>query len=90
MEICFLSGRRSLALGDQILAAKCNVSHRLRFLGMRKDVPALMAAADGYMMSSAWEGLPMVLLEAAGSGLPIVATNVGGNCEIVRDGISGF
>jgi glycosyltransferase involved in cell wall biosynthesis len=62
---------------------------RVRFLGARTDVPDLMRAADGYAMSSAWEGLPMVLLEAAASGLPIVATDVGGNAEIVRDGASG-
>jgi glycosyltransferase involved in cell wall biosynthesis len=72
------------------LAMGANVLDRFRFLGMRKDVPALMAAADGYVMPSAWEGLPMVLLEAAGSGLPIVATNVGGNSEIVRDDVSGY
>lgn len=62
----------------------------MRFLGLRKDVPELMNAADAYVMSSAWEGMPMVLLEAHASGLPIVATDVGANREVVREGVSGF
>jgi len=53
-------------------------------------VPELMSAADGYVMSSAWEGMPIVLLEAAAAGLPIVATSVAGNREVVLDGESGF
>ena len=61
-----------------------------RFLGERSDVPALMSAADAYVMSSLWEGLPMVLLEAAAAELPIVATRVGGNGEIVTPGSNGF
>jgi glycosyltransferase involved in cell wall biosynthesis len=49
-----------------------------------------MSAADGYLMSSAWDGMPMVLLEAAAAGLPIVTTRVGGNHELVLEGQTGF
>jgi glycosyltransferase involved in cell wall biosynthesis len=62
----------------------------VRFLGARWDVPALMVAADAYVLSSAWEGLPLVLLEASASCLPTVCTDVGGNREIVRDGETGY
>lgn len=89
-NVFLIAGDGPLRSDIEKLASKLNVSDRFRFLGIRKDVPALMAAADGYVMSSAWEGLPMVLLEAASAGLPIVATNVGGNGEVVRDEISGY
>jgi len=67
----------------------CLPAERVRFLGVRHDLPALMQAADAFVMSSAWEGLPMVLLEASASRLPVVATAVGGNPEAVLDGRSG-
>ena len=66
------------------------IESRVRFLGVRRDVPELMSAADGYLLSSAWEGMPVVLLEAAAVGLPIVATRVGGVAEVVEDGTTGF
>lgn len=62
----------------------------VQWLGARTDVADLMAGADGYAMSSRTEGLPLVLLEAAAAGLPIVATDVGGNAEIVLDGHTGL
>lgn len=63
--------------------------HQVTMLGTRTDIPELMRAADAYVMSSAWEGLPIVLLEACASGLPIVATDVGGNDQLVQPGTTG-
>jgi glycosyltransferase involved in cell wall biosynthesis len=65
------------------------LSDSVRFLGLRDDVDALMRAADVYANSSRYEGLPIVLLEAAASALPIVATEVGGTPEIVLEGKTG-
>ncbi|MGL4239264.1 glycosyltransferase [Tabrizicola sp.] len=48
-----------------------------RFLGTQADVPMFLAAADVFLMSSAWEGLPLGLLEGMAAGLPVVATAVG-------------
>ena len=59
-------------------------------LGLRSDVRALMQAADGFVMSSAWEGLPMVLLEAAASSLPIVTTDVGGSRDVIVERQTGY
>ncbi|MCX6083945.1 MAG: glycosyltransferase [Caldiserica bacterium] len=62
----------------------------VRFLGAREDIPDLMEAVDALVLPSRWEGLPMVLLEAGAAGLPVIATNVGGVAEIVRNGTTGF
>lgn len=72
------------------LSSSLGLSERIRFLGRRTDVPQLMQGADGYLMSSAWEGLPLVLLEAAAAALPIVATRVGGNDVVVNDEATGL
>jgi len=85
-----LVGRGSLQSETERLAQSLDLGSGVRFLGVRDDVVQVMSAADGYVMSSAWEGMPMVLLEAAAAGLPIVTTRVGGNHEVVRDGESGF
>jgi glycosyltransferase involved in cell wall biosynthesis len=89
-SLLVIVGQGSLQAEAETLAGELGEREAVRFLGARDDVPAVMSAADGYVMSSAWEGMPMVLLEAAAAGLPIVATAVGGNGEVVRDGESGF
>ncbi len=72
------------------LARSLGVAERVRFLGIRQDVPGLLNAADAYVMSSAWEGMPMVLLEAQAVGLPAAATDVGGNREVIANGVTGY
>jgi glycosyltransferase involved in cell wall biosynthesis len=88
--VLLLVGRGSLQAETAALVSELGLDDRVRFLGVRDDVPVVMRAADGYVMSSAWEGMPMVLLEAGAAGLPIVATKVGGNHEVVLEGQSGF
>ena len=72
------------------LATELGIDARVRFLGVVDDVSALMEAADGFVLGSRWEGFPMVLLEAQASGLPVVATRVGGIPELVADGRTGL
>jgi glycosyltransferase involved in cell wall biosynthesis len=88
--VLLIAGDGPLRPAAQELARELGLERRVTFLGIRRDVPQLMNAADAYVMSSAWEGMPMVLLEASASGLPIVATDVGGNPEVVVEGESGF
>jgi sugar transferase (PEP-CTERM/EpsH1 system associated) len=60
------------------------------FLGERSDVPRLLQVFDVFVLSSTMEGLSLTLLEAMAAGLPIVATDVGGNSEVVLDGDTGI
>ena len=66
------------------------VAGSVRFLGDRGDVPRLLQGMDLFALSSLSEGYSIALLEACAAGLPIVATAVGGNAEIVRNGLNGM
>jgi glycosyltransferase involved in cell wall biosynthesis len=72
------------------LASQLGLGGRIHFLGLRRDVPDLLSAADAFVLSSAWEGLPNVVMEAMASGLPVVVTDVGGVRELVQDDVSGY
>jgi glycosyltransferase involved in cell wall biosynthesis len=58
---------------------------KVRRLGLRRDIPALLDAADGFVLASAWEGMPLALGEAMAMEKPVVATDVGGVRELVGD-----
>ena len=70
-------------------AASLGIDDKVHFLGARDDVPAIMAALDVFTLTSRSEGLSNTILEAMASSLPVVATDVGGNVELVVDGLTG-
>ena len=72
------------------LAQARGVDGVVQFLGKRGDALDLMRAADAFVLSSAWEGLPNAVMEAMASGLPVVATDVGGVRELIEPGRSGW
>ncbi len=66
------------------------LKERVRFLGLRKDIPHVLSSVDAFVLSSAWEGLPNVVMEALAAAKPVVATDVGGVRELVEENKSGF
>ncbi len=67
------------------LSAQLDLGDSVVWLGLRRDLPALVDAADGFVSSSAWEGTPLSVGEAMAMEKPIVATDVGGVRELVGD-----
>lgn len=68
-----------------VVAMPGGIGERVRWLGLRRDVPALLDAADAFVLASAWEGMPLALGEAMAMAKPVVATDVGGVRELVGD-----
>ena len=86
---------RLLVVGDGPLREKCDAlaasaPDRVRVLGTRNDVPAVLAAADALVISSHTEGIAGAAIEAGLSGVPVVTTDVGGMAELVLDGVTGL
>ena len=69
--------------------ARRNLTGRVTVLGFRTDVADLVSAADCFLLCSQTEGLSISTLEAMRAGLPCVVTAVGGNPELVKDGVNG-
>ena len=74
----------------EALAAKLALGDAVRFLGNRRDVPEILAASDFHVLTSDSEGMSLTLLEAMAAGKPCVATAVGGNPEVIADGVTGL
>jgi glycosyltransferase involved in cell wall biosynthesis len=79
-------------LFDEInyLVKEYNLSSYVNFLGHRNDIPDLLADNNIFLLTSNWEGLPLVLLEAMAAGIPIISTDVGGVKDIIKHQYNGF
>jgi len=79
------------ALADaKLRAERAALGEHVEFLGERRDIADLLADSSLFILSSRTEGISLTLLEAMASGLPVVATKVGGNSEVVEDGLTGL
>lgn len=72
----------------QSYAGKLDISSHIRFLGHRVDIPFLMTSSDIFVLASLWEGLPLVILEAMASKIPIVTSDTGGISQILSDKVN--
>lgn len=71
-------------------AESLGIKEQVRFLGFRKDLPDVLCASDVFVLTSKHEGLPRCIMEAMAAGKPVVATDVRGSRDLVRDGVNGF
>lgn len=88
--VLFVAGAGPLRETLEAEAARLGLSDRVRLLGVRRDRATLYSAMDVFVLPSRWEGLSLALVEAMGAGRAVVATNVGGNPEVVKGGRTGL
>jgi glycosyltransferase involved in cell wall biosynthesis len=70
--------------------AELGLSDRFLFTGVRNDVPAIVRAFDVFLLTSLWEGMPLVIPQAMACRVPVVASTADGNRELIRDGDNGL
>ncbi len=78
-RVSLLAERERLGLGEDVA-----------FLGVRNDVPAILAGGDAFVLATTYESLPISIIEAMAAGLPVIASHVGGVPEQVLDGETGI
>jgi len=85
-----LVGEGPLRAELEKLVRALGIEDRVRFLGVRTDIPQILVASDVFVLASWWEGNPLSVMEAMAAGKPVLATAVGGVPELVLDGVTGF
>jgi len=85
-----LVGGGSLRAAAGRRAAELGLASRVHLLGVRTDVPEILAASDVFALASDWEGTPLAVMEAMAAGLPVASTAVGGIPELVVSGRTGL
>lgn len=85
--LCVGDGPRASEVSERIAAAGLT---GVELLGLRHDIPEILAGAQVFVLTTHWEGLPLSIVEAMRAGLPTIASDVGGVDELVEDGVTGY
>jgi glycosyltransferase involved in cell wall biosynthesis len=85
-----LIGSGELEPGVRERVKELNLEECVEFLGLKSNVHKFLAEADIFVLPSLWEGMPMTLIEAMATGLPIVAAEVGGIPDMIKDNTTGL
>lgn len=85
-----LVGEGELERSVRRMVTQHHLEDHVMLAGYRTDVPKVLAALDVFALPSLYEGLPYALMEAMAAGRAVVATDVGGNRDLIRDGITGL
>ncbi len=83
-----ITGEGPMRRAIESLSSELGIAGKVRLLGERHDIPEIFKACDVFTLTSISEGVSNTILEAMASGLPVVATRVGGNPELLDDGVS--
>ncbi len=83
-------GSGELDTNLRIIAESFGVTNRIRFTGQIPDIEKALECMDLYVSASRWEGLPTTVLESMAAGIPVVATDVSGNRELIQEKITGW
>jgi len=86
-----------LLVGDGVLRSpveklirELNLQERMILTGWRKDIPGILSITDALVLTSLWEGLPVVVLEAMAAGCPVIATQTGAVGEVITEEMTGY
>lgn len=88
--VLLLAGDGELRAGLEAQAARLGIAANVRFLGWRRDLPAIYAATDVFALTSRNEGTPVALIEAMATGVPGVSTDVGGVGDVIANSSMGI
>lgn len=85
-----VAGDGELRPATEELINRLGLNNVIKLPGFRRDIPEIMNCLDVLVLTSLWEGLPKVIVQALSAGIPVVATDVDGSSEVVKNGINGF
>ncbi|MFB0845127.1 glycosyltransferase family 4 protein [Paenibacillus oleatilyticus] len=88
--VLLIAGEGPLRKKMELLVSKLKIEQKVFFLGEVKNTTEILSISDIFVNTSLWEGLPYVILEAMSVGVPVIATNIVGNTDLVHDHETGY